>query len=316
VGRVLLVTTANDLAADLIVMRLRRRGISFLRFNQENFPERIAMMWPGDERPGAFSVGGELAASSDFCSAWFRYPAVPPLGDQAGRRAAEFASREANGFLEGFWEVAPWFWMNRPSAAALAGRKLSQLAQARAIGLAIPETLITNCPKAAREFVRGHDRVAKAVVSGGFVDGDRQFAIYTTPIGSDGLDDERVHAAPVIFQQRIENAFDVRVTVVGTQVFATRIAIRDRAGEVDWRSIDPSRLAYDRYRLPPTLEADCISLVRAFSLSFAALDFIVTPRGEYVFLELNPSGQWGWLEEATQTPITDAIIDRLVEGAP
>jgi hypothetical protein len=314
--RVLLVTTAGDLAADLIIVSLERRGIPFVRFNQEDFPERVTIAWPGDGRCGTLAISGESATCSEFRSAWFRYPAGPSLRVREDQRTAEFIARECSGFLTGFWETAPWFWMNRPSAVALAGSKLRQLAQARAFGFPVPETLITNCPKAAREFIGGRDGIAKTVVNGGLTEGGCRYAIYTTPIGCDDLDDGAVRAAPVIFQERIANDFDLRVTVVGTRVFGTRIVVRDRDGEADWRAVDPSRLIHERYCLPSALEEDCIALVKAFSLSFAALDFIVTPEGKHVFLELNPSGQWGWLEEATQAPITDAIIDHLIEGTP
>ena len=54
--------------------------------------------------------------------------------------------------------------------------------------------------------------------------------------------------------------------------------------------------------------------MRGLSLTYGALDFIVTPDGEHVFLEINPSGQWGWIEEATGLAITNTIVDLLVEG--
>jgi MvdD-like protein with pre-ATP grasp domain len=316
--RVLLVTTASDLAADLVVLQLGRRGVPFVRFNQEDFPEHVTMAWPGDGRCGALAVGGEVVPCAEIHSAWFRYSAAPSVQAGEERRTADFILRESAGFLAGFWETAPWFWMNRPSAAALAGNKLRQLAQARALGFLVPETLVTNCPRRARDFIGGHGGIAKAVVNGGLVEAGRRYAVYTTPVTGDDLTDEAVCAAPAIFQERIANDFDLRVTVVGTRVFGTRISVRNRDGdrETDWRAIDPARLAYEKQRLPSSLEAACVTLVKAFSLSFAALDFIVTPTGEHVFLELNPSGQWGWLEEATGLPLTDAIVEQLVEGTP
>jgi hypothetical protein len=312
--QVLLVTTATDLAADLIILHLGRRGVPFVRFNQEDFPERVTVAWPGDSRCGILAVGGDVVPCAEIGSAWFRYPAGPSLPAPEDRCTADFIARESAGFLAGFWETAPWFWMNRPSAVALGGSKLTQLTQARAFGFLVPETLVTNCPKAARDFVGGRDGIAKAVVNGGLTKAGRRYAVYTTPVTGDDLADEAVRAAPVIFQARIANDFDLRVTVVGTQVFATRISVRNRDGEADWRAVDPSRLTYERHGLPPALETGCIALVKAFSLSYAALDFIVTPEGEHVFLELNPSGQWGWLEEATEAPITDAIVNQLIEG--
>jgi hypothetical protein len=313
---ILLVTTASDLAADLVILHLRRRGVPFVRFNQEDFPERASVAWPGDGRCGTLDIGGDVVRCEEIGSAWFRYPAGPSLPSAEERCVADFIARESTGFLAGFWETAPWFWMNQPSAVALAGSKLRQVAQARTFGFRVPETLVTNCPKAARDFVGDRNSIAKTVVNGGLVDAGRRYAVYTTPITSDDLADEGIRAAPIIFQERIPNDFDLRVTVVGTRVFATRIWVRNRHGEADWRAVDPSRLTYECHELPSALEADCVALVKAFALSFAALDFIVTPEGEHVFLEINPSGQWGWLEQATGVTITDAIVDQLIEGTP
>ena len=313
--RILLVTTANDLAADLVILHLERRGVPFVRFNQEEFPERIAVSWPGDGRSASLTVDGELTTCAEIGGAWFRHAAGPSLPLSEERRMADFIARESTGFLAGFWETTPWFWMNRPSAAAFAGSKLQQLAQARALGLRVPQTLVTNCPQAARDFVATRKAVAKPVVSGGLVEAGRRYAVYTTAVTPKDLAGEAVHLAPVIFQERVANDFDLRATVVGTRVFAIRISVRNRDGEADWRAADPAQVSYERYCLPPALEAGCVALVNAFSLSFAALDFIVTPEGEHVFLELNPAGQWGWLEEATGAPVTPTIVDRLIEAA-
>lgn len=46
-------------------------------------------------------------------------------------------------------------------------------------------------------------------------------------------------------------------------------------------------------------------------LNFGCFDLIVTPDGEYVFLECNPNGQWLWVELATGLPIAEAIADFL-----
>lgn len=314
--RVLLVTTEDDLAADLVILHLGRRGVPFVRFNQEHFPDRIAITWPGHGRRGTLVVGGETVPSTEICSAWFRHPAGPPLtGLDERRTIVDFAARESTGFLAGFWETTPWFWMNRPSAVALASSKLRQLEQASELGFHVPETLITNCPNAARAFLHSRNGIAKTVVSGGIHDAGQQYAIYTRPVTCNDLSDEAVRAAPAIFQERITNGFDLRVTVVGKQVFATRISVGNHDGEVDWHAVDPTQLTYELHSLPSALEAGCVALATAFSLNFAALDFIVTPEGKHVFLELNPSGQWGWLESATGALITDAIVNQLIEGA-
>ncbi len=142
--------------------------------------------------------------------------------------------------------------------------------------------------------------------------------MFTTAITTDDMsNDKAIQACPAIFQFHVETSFDVRVTVVDDRIFAARIVLMDRTEkDVDWRRADPARLGYEHLRLPADLKAKCIKLLAAMGLSYGALDFVVTPEGEYVFLELNPAGQWGWIERVLGLPITDAILDRLREGVP
>ena len=74
----------------------------------------------------------------------------------------------------------------------------------------------------------------------------------------------------------------------------------------------PPEYGTQRYVLPSSINRACINLVSGFNLSFAALDFIVTPDDQHVFLELNLSGQWGWIERALEFPITNAMLDQLL----
>jgi glutathione synthase/RimK-type ligase-like ATP-grasp enzyme len=315
VRRIILVTKAGDLAADLIVFHLRRRDADFVRFNQEDFPGQASLVWRGLAAPATLALGSEVIDCADIRSAWFRYPVAPSTSLPEQQPYIGFVTNESAGFLSGFFETMPWFWMNRPSAAALAGSKLRQLVCASELGLTIPATLATNCGHAARDFVHTRNSVAKTVNNSGFSQAGQRYVVYTTAVNAADLTDSSVGASPVIFQQRIANAFDLRVTVVGTRVFAVRILAENHDGAVDWRAIDASRIVYESHCLPPEIESRCIGLTRVLSLSFAALDFIVTPDGEHVFLEINPSGQWGWLEQAVGLPITDAIVDRLIAGA-
>lgn len=315
--QVVLVTTASELAADLVILCLKRRGIPFIRFNQEEFPHRIVATWTGYPGDGECVIGDEVLRVEDIISGWFRHPVEQISPDPGNDRTAnDFIARESAGFLKGFWEMTPWFWVNRPSAVYRAESKLAQLATARRLGFRIPATLISNDPAASRTFVSNRSSIAKTVVSAGLADRDSAYAVYTRAVTAGDLTpDDAVRAAPVIFQERVPNAFDLRVTVVGNRVFATKISIVNRGNETDWRAVDQCRLHNECYELPGDLAERSIELTRTFFLNYGALDFIVTPEGEHVFLELNPSGQWGWLEAATDEPITDAIVDLLISGS-
>jgi glutathione synthase/RimK-type ligase-like ATP-grasp enzyme len=72
--------------------------------------------------------------------------------------------------------------------------------------------------------------------------------------------------------------------------------------------------------LPPEVDKRLVELVRGLGLRFAAVDFVVdeTEQDGYVLVDINPNGQWAWLQEATGLPIAAAIAEELIgcaEGA-
>jgi glutathione synthase/RimK-type ligase-like ATP-grasp enzyme len=114
--------------------------------------------------------------------------------------------------------------------------------------------------------------------------------------------------APVIVQRPITPKVDLRVTIVGTRVLAAKAA----ADTFDWRRQDPPP-AFEQVELQSGLAAKAVALVRRLGLAFGALDFVVDARGRHFFLELNPNGEWGWLQRSG-LPIAEAIVDELLNG--
>ena len=122
-----------------------------------------------------------------------------------------------------------------------------------------------------------------------------------------------VRHEPVITQGVVSKAQELRVTVVGTRVFAaaTRVG-RVPTAQIDWRATrDP--VPFERCRLPHAVAARCVQLTRAMGLTFGAIDLILTPGGRYVFLEINPAGQFGFLP-GLAADIADALADLLARA--
>ena len=100
---------------------------------------------------------------------------------------------------------------------------------------------------------------------------------------------------------------------MGERVFAAEIASQSSARtRHDWRHYDVDSTPHTVHQLPPAIERACITLVRSLGLVYGAIDFVLTPDGEYVFLEINPNGQYLWIEHLTGLPITAAIVDHLM----
>lgn len=103
------------------------------------------------------------------------------------------------------------------------------------------------------------------------------------------------------------------MTVVGDAVFAATIEVENRhPTEVGWRRVEAARLRYGTYDLPNPIASQCVALLTTLGLQFGALDFLRTSSGELVFLEINPSGQWGWIERAVGHPISRTIANALL----
>lgn len=315
---VLLVTSRQDLTADLLVTRLQKRGINYLRLNCEDFPTRFGLSWTPKDGGRMASTNREEICLSNIKSAWFRRtpPPLLPIEIQS-EGIRHFVASEVGSFLEGLWNTTTSFWVNRPSKVRCGENKLIQLQIARSLNLAIPETLVTNDPVLVRKFASGRKSViAKSLAVGVLEHAGSRWSICSQDLLEDELlDDHSIQAAPIIIQERVKKLAEVRVTIVGGRLFSTKIILEGGGNDVpDWHEVNDSLVKYERHKIPPALSAICLQMVRTLGLVYSALDFILTPTGEYVFLEINPSGQWGWIEQETEYSITDELVNVLVRG--
>lgn len=250
---------------------------------------------------------------------WFRRHRLPQLPSDMERAHADYCLRESQWFVRGILlslanRLSPDSWMSDPFDVQRAESKTLQLSVAKSLGLACPDTLISNDPDAIREFFDQQDCnvVAKPLRMGYFDYGELQTAAYTTVLSSADLADaEALLAAPVIYQRHLPKRCDVRVTVVDGTIYSAAIHSQKVASaKVDWRRADVE-LEHTVHPLPKDLADASLRLMSALRLKFGAIDFVLTPEGDYYFLEINPSGQWLWLEDKLGFPITDRIASWL-----
>lgn len=308
-------TNREDVTADLVVLRLQERGVSYLRFNTEDVLEHAQIsLVPGapDESTLTLRRGGVSLA--EISAVWFRRPVAARATHVPDPTAARFAVQEGEAALRNLWVLlAHARWVSPADRLREAQPRLHQLAIARACGLEVPPTLVTNDPNRARAFVARYPVVvAKAIGVGHVADGQRDVALYATRLEREEIDMRigDVASAPVLLQECIDKCADVRVTVVGERVFATEITVPG-SSVLDWRSVPYEALRQRPTALPPAIEQGVVQLVRSLGLRFGAIDLARREDGSLVFLEINPNGQWGWIEQELGTPISDAIVDLL-----
>ena len=215
--------------------------------------------------------------------------------------------------------------MSHPLALRGAQWKGEQLQRAARMGFRIPDSLITNVPDEVRRF-RGDiagDMVFKSMSSPMLaaerVDaGERTVGQLPTSIVDRAMMDnvEAVAEMPCHFQQYIPKQYELRVTVIGERVFAAKLHSQDdERTAIDSRDMS-APIRYEAVTLPAALRQRCVDFVRSYDLAYGALDLIVTPDDEVVFLENNPAGQFFYIEQLIpEFKMIDAIADALVEGA-
>lgn len=257
-------------------------------------------------------------ASNYVKSVWYRRPSFFNLQikDVIQKQQAE---EEILSCLEGVWlTLSNSFWVSNPHSIERARKKVYQLSLASKIGFTIPKTIITNNPIKVKSFFDACDGkiIYKTLKQSYFDYSEKSYNIPTTLITPQHLEKiELIQTTPSFFQEQLDKSYEVRVTVVGQTVFAVKIDSQAyEATKIDWRNpayID--KLDYKIINLPKIIQYQCQQIVQELGLNFGAIDLVVNLKGEYIFLEINPNGQWQWLEYFTGINISGAIADMLVK---
>jgi len=152
--------------------------------------------------------------------------------------------------------------------------------------------------------------ICKPIYHGLFVDETGRYSSYTRRVEDSDLNDgQAISTGPVLLQQEIQRVSDIRVTVIGGRCFSVRIE-SDDPYVVDWRK--PSgRLTYRPFELDKDTEGKCREMLDQLGLIYGAFDFIESKNGDLFFLEVNPTGEWAWLEDTLGLPMREAFVDVL-----
>jgi ATP-grasp ribosomal peptide maturase len=309
---VLVLTQRLDPTADYVINELNQRGAPVFRADAAEFPQTLtaSARLTEDIWSGTFRIPGRQLRLEDVTGIYYRRPT--PFGFPEGMSGPErqWANAEARLGFGGLLASLPG-WLNHPSSIARAEYKPAQLVAARHAGLRVPATLLTNDPAEARQFA---DTVGPVIYKpfspGGVSAAGKNRLIYASRVAPEELDDSSIRLTMHLFQEWVEHDYAVRLTVVQGRFFAASIRAHSAAAVADWRS-DYGSLTYDAVETPRPVRLGVGRLMAGLDLRFGALDFLVTPEGNWVFLEINPNGQWAWIEEETGLPITAAIADAL-----
>jgi putative peptide maturation system protein len=324
---ILVLSGDGDLHAEAVEEELARRGHRALRFDLAQFPERATVslaLGAGGELSGGLHASGTRVTWDEITAVWVRRPGTPQLrrpdlGDVARRQL------EADGaaVLADLWELLDArFVPGRPDAIAHAAHRSRQLRLAAGLGFELPPTLTGNDPEAFLDLATATPGpvVTKRSSPGRRLaaeDGEGVTRNADVLAPRDLVNVPDLRWCPVTAQRYIDKAVELRITVVGDRVFPAAIGSpRASHSRVDWRRADHACTPFVPHELPDDVERLCIELVAALDLHYGCIDLVLTPDDRLVFLEIDPTGQYLWIEQLTGLPITTALADLLVGAGP
>lgn len=311
----LVFTNSGDQTADYLCQRLDEASIAFIRLDTDTSllnveitytTDSFSLLWRGQE------IFPDLV---DFIV--FRRPRPVDVGDDADQDFRSHSNHEWAESLEGFLAHIPKEkWINHPANNFNASHKLEQLSRAKSFGLHIPASLATTRFSQAQAFISEHDEVIVKPLASGFIDrgSELPLIIYTNkfdPNKHQLFDKE--NRLPVLFQELIKKLIDVRIVVLDGSIVAVGLIRKDTSGRqiLDVRRDNMVGVEYSSVRPPSDVEDSICQLVQSYQLRFAAIDFCVAEDGNWYFLEINPNGQWAWLDIIGGFNLGGMFVDKL-----
>lgn len=294
-----IISNSKDETTNYLCAKLQGR-VPYLRFDTDFKYEDIELRL--SREVDSLCLDGTTITHRDIKNVWFRRP--KPLNLEIGEDAGEnhHINLEWAAALENFFSsVAKERWMNHPAKNVAASNKIHQLNQACRLGFQVPRFLLTNIPQEAKAFLLSakSDCVIKPLASG-YIERNNgsDSLIYTNKVAAKHHETlELVRKCPVLLQYQVDKKCDVRITVVDHRITAVTLeSTKNGIQELDIRRNNMEGVHYSIIELPTSVKTQVKNLLEYYNLRFAAIDMAIDHKGNWWFFEINPNGQWAWLD--------------------
>lgn len=324
--KIVMLTHSADLTGMLEELRknLEDRGAEVMRFDTDRFPidAQAGFAQSADGEVIRFRTDGQELCIEDGDAIWYRRASwAGKLPQDMDPQLRHGCVSESKALLLGILAAAPCFIMDSPDLVRRRGHKPMQQRLAREVGLATPRTLMTNDPDEARAFIAScpGGAIAKMLSAFPIMDEDGvEQVVFTTALTDQHVAElDGLRFSPMVFQEQLQKRLELRITVIGTQMFAAAVdSARTEGAEVDWRERGVTLLrSWMPYTLPTEVERSLHQYMDRIGMQYSAIDIIVEPDGRHVFLEANPAGECFWLQyNSPNFPLSVALADVLLDA--
>jgi glutathione synthase/RimK-type ligase-like ATP-grasp enzyme len=317
---ILVLTNKRDITSDFIVQNLSDLGVPFYRLNTDEIGNTIRLSFDviNNEYLIYDSARDIIVNLLQIKSVYFRRPEILVHSKDLTTGEKNFIRSELSFTLEAIYKIlGNAFWVNTVDAIRNAENKIFQLMLAKEIGFIIPNTILSSQPNTALSFFSKNDGlcIIKPVKSGLVAGETEEGVIFTSQVHLDRDNVDRILTCPVYLQNLVPKYADLRVTLIGDKLFCAMIhSQHEEDSKIDWRKAGHP-LQHSAHELPKEIIAKCFELAKKLNLNFAAIDFILDQKNNYIFLEINPNGQWAWIERQLNFNISNEITNLLIKNA-
>jgi uncharacterized protein YegP (UPF0339 family) len=302
----LIVSNTRDFSSDLVTIALERAGARYFRLNKDQLSDFDIDF---DLSNGQIIINTD--SSTSFCvscdtikSIYFRAPTFLRNSKGSYSVSEQLHRSQWSAFLRNLTYFEDAKWVNNPAKTFRAENKLLQLKIAKRVGLAIPKTKVVNFTPNGLDSVKNY--IVKSLDTALFYEDSDKIFSYTSVVNGQEIMESQLHLSPLVIQEQLTPKIDIRVTIIGQMVFSSKIITQDSLICGDWRLMPRDSLQYIPIEIPDKVKYALLQLMEILQLEFGGIDLIYC-RDTYYFIEINPTGEWGWLESLFNPPISEAI---------
>lgn len=324
--KILIITfTEDNECVPMVQESVKARNAQAYRLDTDLFPTDLPVSLeetPEGRRLIVTTREGELDLA-EVSAIWYRRSRVGlNIPREMDPKLRKPSVDESKAVFFGLMESLDVFTLERFHKVRYAANKELQLHIARKVGLEIPRTLTTNNQEAVRRFFPTcpNGMITKMLSSFSIYEDNVEKVVFTSKVEEKDLEEmEGLSFCPMTFQENVPKKLELRVTIVGNRVFAAAIdSQKSTKAQNDWRKDGVGLLEdWEKHDLPVEIETKLLKLMDELKVNYGAIDIILTPDDRYVFLEINPAGEFFWLQNRSPYfPLSDAIADVLLGVVP
>lgn len=314
--KVLILSNVNDLDCNVLNVYLAKNDLTYFRINQEDFINNVQMRtttFHNGESYFEIKLNDDQLLLDDVSLVFLRDFNLSNCSFSLNSFLQKFVEEQWDNFLLSILKKLSCPWINTIKATEMANDRYTVLQLASQLGFNVPHTIISNNAKDLKNFYFNHDGrvISKVLHHHNISSTGKTYSIYSHHVTNADLDLlEKSQQPPTLFQERIDRNKEIRVTIIGNNLFATELVLPNNGESI----YDIHRFGVDNVKKRPIklsneYEKKCFDLIESLNLIYGTIDIIEGLDGQDYFLEVNSMGDWYWIEKETKQPFTQSLVD-------